>query len=242
MVARLTNKPRFSVIVPVLNEAQTIISLLRALHAQVSSQYEMVVVDGGSQDATSALVHEFQEKHPTCSLSLLESERGRARQMNVGAAHAKGDYLVFLHADSSIPPEFAKALEGLASEICWGRFDVRLDDERAIFKLIGRMINWRSGFTGIATGDQTIFVKRAVFEQIGGYPDQPLMEDVELSKRLRRREFPHRIKYPAMMTSARKWREEGVWRTIFLMWRLRAAYALGANPQDLVRRYYRGAN
>jgi rSAM/selenodomain-associated transferase 2 len=221
-----------SVIIPALNEARRLAPLLASLQA-LTPEPEVVVVDGGSADATVDVVRRFPQ------VKLIVAPRGRARQMNAGARVATGDILLFLHADTALPTgaleEVVAALRRPA--VVGGRFDVRFDSARPIFRLIAAMMNARSRVSGIATGDQAIFVRRPTFDTLGGYPDIPLMEDVEFSRRLKRQ---GRLACLALRvtTSARKWQQEGVARTILLMWALRFLYAAGVEPARLQRWYY----
>jgi rSAM/selenodomain-associated transferase 2 len=191
----------------------------------------VIVVDGGSSDATAALCAQWSDR-------LIQAPRGRARQMNAGAACAQGDVLLFLHADTRLPDGapglVARALDTGAH--AWGRFDVSIAGRSRWFPLIAALMNRRSRLTGIATGDQALFVRRETFHAVGGFPDQPLMEDVELSRRLRRLGRPACL-HARVLTSGRRWEQHGVWRTILLMWRLRFLYWLGASPDKLARAY-----
>jgi rSAM/selenodomain-associated transferase 2 len=219
-----------SIIVPVLDEAGGIESTLTALAPYRVRGCELIVVDGGSRDGTIALASPLADR-------ALKAPRGRAAQMNAGASVARGDVLLFLHADTKLP-ENADSLipDTLAlSGRVWGRFDVRFD-QNGIMPLIAIMMNLRSRLTGIATGDQAIFVARAAFESIGGFPVQPLMEDIALSSRLCRLSRPAFIR-ARVTTSARRWRKQGILRTVILMWRLRLAYFLGVDPARLARHY-----
>jgi rSAM/selenodomain-associated transferase 2 len=219
-----------SIVVPVRDEGAVIERLLAALQPARAAGHELIVVDGESTDDTRerAVLH--------CD-RLLVSPPGRARQMNAGARVAGGDWLWFVHADSGFPEGVMAALSRLsACKAGWGRFDVRLDDPAPVFRVIETAMNWRSRLTGMATGDQGIFVRRALFEQVGGFPEIPLMEDLALSKRLRRSGRPACLR-PPLHTSARRWRRYGVARTVLLMWRLRLAWFLGADPAVLARRY-----
>jgi rSAM/selenodomain-associated transferase 2 len=219
-----------SIIVPVLDEAAGIKATLADLAPYRRRGCELIVVDGGSRDGTLALASPLADR-------VLTAPCGRAAQMNAGAAIAHGDVLLFLHADTKLP-ENADALirEGLAqSDGIWGRFDICFD-HGGIMPLIAVMMNLRSRVTGIATGDQAIFVTRAAFDAIGGFPAQPLMEDIALSSRIRRIGRPAYIR-ARVTTSARRWRKQGILRTVFLMWRLRLAYFLGADPAHLARQY-----
>lgn len=219
-----------SVIVPALNEGGVIASLLEALQPLRAAGHELIVVDGGSRDDTCQRCNGLVDR-------LLESTPGRAAQMNAGAELARGDWLWFVHADSrlqGLPQTYAQAI--LDSPRPWGRFDVSLDGAERILRLVETGMNWRSRLTGIATGDQGIFVQRALFRQVGGFPALPLMEDIVLSRSLRRLARPATLRL-RLGTSARRWQRHGVWRTIFLMWRLRLAFFLGADPADLARVY-----
>jgi len=218
---------KLSIIIPTLNEASRIESLL----AQLSDEnVELIVVDGGSDDQTvqRASVH----------AKLIHSSAGRALQMNTGAAIASGDWLWFLHADTQLSQPLKTYVDEITqSSSLWGRFTVRLDDARFIFRVIERLMNARSCFTSVATGDQGLFVDRRLFDELGGYPELPLMEDVALSKRLRK-VMPVNCSALSLITSARRWQHRGVLKTIVLMWWLRLAYAVGVSPARL-RQWYR---
>ena len=222
---------RLSVVIPALEEAAGIAACLVPLQAWRAGGHEVIVADGGSADATA------ERARPLCD-RVIGAPRGRARQMNAGAALAQGEGLVFLHADTLLPSgaesEVAGALEGFA----WGRFDIAIDSPRPLLRTVSAMMNWRSRRTGIATGDQAIFVRAEAFRRIGGFPDIALMEDVAFSQRARALGPPACLDARAR-TSARRWERHGAWRTILLMWRLRAAYALGADPSRLAARYAR---
>jgi rSAM/selenodomain-associated transferase 2 len=218
--------PRLSIIVPVLNEAATIGPALAALAPLRSRGHEVVVVDGGSEDGTVSLAE------PACD-RLLVTPRGRALQMNAGAMAATGEALVFLHADTRLPDGADELVLAALAQRSWGRFDVRIASRRPLLALVACAINLRSRFTGIATGDQAMFVRRDAF---AGFPEMPLMEDIALSRMLRRRGPPACLR-ARVLTSARRWEAHGVLRTILLMWRLRLLYALGATPQRLARDY-----
>jgi len=221
---------RISIVLPVLNEAASLPRGLQDLQPWRQAGHEVVVVDGGSHDASVALARPLAD-------AVIQAPRGRASQMNAGARRAGGEVLLFLHADTRLPPDAAHSLvAGLRQGACWGRFDVRLSGERAMFRLIERLMNWRSRWSGIATGDQAIFMTRAAFEQVGGFPPIPLMEDIAISKRLKGLGRPLCLRGPAL-TSSRRWEQNGVWRTVLLMWRLRLAYFLGADPARLARQY-----
>jgi rSAM/selenodomain-associated transferase 2 len=222
--------PSLSVIIPARNEAQALPLLLDDLAALRAAGAELLLVDGGSQDATCALADGRVDQ-------VLHSPAGRAQQMNLGAAAARGDYLWFVHADTRLSePAINALLQALQQRPAWGYFDVRLSGPGLLLGLIGRMISWRSGLTGVASGDQGIFVSRDIFQAQNGYAQIPLMEDIELSRRLKRLSRP-RCLHPAILTCSRRWQQHGVWRTVLLMWCLRLAYYCGVSPEKLARRY-----
>jgi len=222
--------PWLSIIIPTLNEGATIARLLLSLQVARSAGVELVMVDGGSTDST------LSEAEGLVDLCLC-SKVGRARQQNAGAAVASAPLLWFIHADSELIGDECLRLLHLPQP-CWGRFDVRLSERNWRFRLIAGLMNWRSRLTGIATGDQGIFVSADLFRAVGGFPDQPLMEDVEISRRLRRHQRPICLR-TRITTSSRRWQTHGVWRTVMLMWLLRWRYFFGASPVDLHARYYR---
>ena len=224
---------RISIIVPALNEAAQIAATLEPLQALRTRGHEVIVVDGGSDDGTMGCAQ------PWCD-RVLTAARGRACQMNAGARAATGDVLWFLHADTQVSTAATDALLAtLARPDCiWGRFDVRLSGAHPLLRIVERMMSIRSRITGIATGDQGIFVRRNVFERIGAFPDIPLMEDIALSRRLKTYAAPACIRQH-LVTSSRRWERHGVLRTIVLMWRLRFAYWLGASPERLSTQYLR---
>ncbi len=223
--------PQLSIIVPVLNEALAIGAALDALRPLRERGAEVIVVDGGSADATVGLASPLADR-------VIAAPRGRAAQMNAGARASSGAILLFLHADTAMPEGAMPAiLSGLARERRdWGRFDVAISGSSPLLALVARLMNLRSRLTGIATGDQAIFVRRAAFEAAGAFPEIALMEDVALSTALKRRSRPLCLR-ERVVTSGRRWERHGALRTIFLMWRLRLAYALGADPRTLARRY-----
>jgi rSAM/selenodomain-associated transferase 2/rSAM/selenodomain-associated transferase 1 len=223
---------RLSIIVPALNEATQIAAMLAALQPLRAAGHEVIVADGGSRDATLALALPLADR-------VFVAPRGRARQMNAGATVAIGDVLLFLHADSLLPPASTNALlrEWPLAGRRWGRFDVAISGRPMMLGLVALLMNARSRLTGIATGDQGMFVERAVFDAVGGFPDQPLMEDVELSSRLKRDAGPPLCLPCRIFTSGRRWEQHGIWRTIVTMWRLRYAYWRGADAAQLAARY-----
>ncbi len=222
---------RLTIIMPVLNEASDIEAALQALQSLRARGHELIVVDGGSADATARLAAGAADR-------VIDAPRGRAHQMNAGAGVACGDVLLFLHADTRLPNDAgAIVVEALRqSGRCWGRFDVRIDSARPILRLVALMMNLRSRLTGICTGDQAIFVTAKAFTRVGGYPPLALMEDIALSSQLRRCSKPVALRATAV-TSARRWERNGVLRTIALMWWLRLRYFFGAAPAHLAEIY-----
>ena len=218
-----------SVIIPVLNEEKTIAA---TLHALIMLQpHEIIVVDGGSHDRSREICRQL-------GAQVLSSERGRARQMNYGARYATGDILLFLHADSQLPDSAFQDIAAALSDGCClgGRFDVELEGSHWMLKVVGALINYRSRATKVGTGDQAIFVRRAVFTQVGGYPDIPLMEDIALCRLLKRLGGIACLR-SRVVTSARRWESDGVWRTIFRMWTLKFLYLAGVSPVRLKQFY-----
>jgi rSAM/selenodomain-associated transferase 2 len=222
---------RLSIIVPVLDEAAGIADNLAQLTGLRRAGCEVIVVDGGSGDDTTG------RAAPWCD-RLISAPRGRAAQMNAGAAVARTGLLLFLHADTRLPPGALDAIEAATRDrsLAWGRFDVTLDSRRGSLRMVGAMMSLRSRLTGIATGDQALFMTRGAFEAVGGFPPIALMEDVAISGALKRLARPHCLRL-RVTTSARRWETRGVIATIVLMWRLRLAYFLGAAPEGLARRY-----
>lgn len=222
---------QISIIVPVLNEAAALPTLLEHLLPLARQGCEVLIVDGGSADGSSAIAE-------SAGFQVLYTPSGRARQMNAGAAQASGHTLLFLHADTQLPDAAValvnQALAGKAH--CWGRFDVRISGRHFMLRIVACMMNLRSRWSGIATGDQAMFVCRATFVAVGGFPDQELMEDIELSKRLRSLSRPACIAR-CVTTSGRRWETHGVWRTMVLMWRLRWDNWRGVSAQQLARTY-----
>lgn len=221
---------KISVVVPMLNERPELPELLEHLLALKRQSVDVLLVDGASQDGSATFARAL-------GFPVLDSVRGRARQMNAGAQATAGDALLFLHADTRLPSHaMTQMQEALARGAVWGRFDVCIEGNSPWLRLVALLMNVRSRWSGIATGDQAIFVTRAAFDTVGGFPDQPLMEDIELSKRLKRLGKPACLRGPAV-TSGRRWQARGVWRTILLMWRLRWAYWLGISAETLAERY-----
>ena len=220
-----------SIVMPVLDEAGLIVDALQALEPFRRRGAEVIVVDGGSRDGTIDLARPHAD-------AVIAASRGRATQMNAGASIAHGEALLFLHADTRLPPEAdRRVLEGLArSEHCWGRFDLAITGRSRWLPVVAAAINLRSRLTGIASGDQAMFVRRDAFMAAKKFPDIPLMEDIALARALKRVSPPLCLA-DRVTTSGRRWEQHGVWRTVVLMWRLRLAYYLGAEPTTLARRY-----
>jgi rSAM/selenodomain-associated transferase 2 len=220
-----------SIVIPVLDEEAEIVDALTALAPFRARAVEVIVADGGSRDRTADLAR------PLCD-RIIAAPRGRALQMNAGAAAARGKILIFLHADTRLPPD-ADRLVAVAiaqSGRDWGRFDVRIAGGHVLFPMISAAMNLRSRLTGIATGDQAIFVTRQAFAVAGAFPYIPLMEDIAFSRRLKGHGAPICLRHH-VLTSGRRWQKHGVLRTILLMWRLRLAFFLGADPEALAQRY-----
>jgi rSAM/selenodomain-associated transferase 2 len=222
---------KLSIIVPVLNEGEGIAATLDALADLRALGTEVIVVDGGSRDATIQRARLRADR-------VIPAPRGRALQMNAGAAKATGDVLLFLHADTRLPRDADHVLlNGLErSGRAWGRFNVKIESRSPLLILVGWLMGLRSRVTGIATGDQAIFVRRDAFQAAGGFPEIPLMEDIALCKRLKRVSAPLCLS-ERVITSGRRWEQNGVINTIVLMWRLRLAYFFGADPKELAEQY-----
>ena len=222
---------RLSVVMPVLNEAAGIQAALQALAPLAARGVQIVVADGGSADGTVALAQ-------AGAAQLVHAPRGRALQMNAGAQQATGEVLLFLHADTQLPPHADSLIEQAlaAGPQVWGRFDVRIDGRPKLLRVIAACMNLRSRWTGIATGDQAMFMTRAAFDAVGGFAAQPLMEDIAMSVRLLKLSRPACLRARAV-TSGRRWETRGVWSTLVLMWRLRFAYWRGAAPERLAKLY-----
>ena len=223
-------KPDLCIVMPVLDEGWRLISALRDLQRFRERGVRVVVVAGGSSDNTLQIARDHAD------LALL-APRGRAAQMNAGAAACPAQVLLFLHADTRLPDD-ADALvqRAMLASRPWGRFDVRLDSERLMMRVVEAAMNLRSRWTGIATWDQAMFVRHELFNAVGGFPDIPLMEDIAMSAALKQHGPPTCLR-ECVTTSARRWERHGVWHTIWLMWRLRAAYFLGADPARLAAEY-----
>ena len=217
---------KLSIVIPALNEAAFIGRTLAALAPLRARGHEVIVADGGSDDATRSLAAALADR-------IIVAPRGRARQMNAGAAAATGQALLFLHADTVLPDSPDQLIEKALKDKPWGRFDVEIDGASPLLCVVAFFMNQRSRLTGIATGDQAIFVRRSEFAE---FPDIALMEDVAFSKAMKQRSAPACLR-ARVRTSGRRWERRGILRTVLLMWRLRLAYFLGAAPDELARRY-----
>jgi len=218
-----------SIIIPVLNEENSIKELLQQLQAYRQQGHEVIVVDGGSHDNTRSVADLLSDK-------VISSEAGRALQMNNGATQSRHEILWFLHADTLISGNAIEQIQQALNKSDWGRFNVKLSGSHILFRIIETMMNVRSCVSGIATGDQGIFVKRKIFRQVNEYSNIPLMEDVDLSKKLKKLSKPVCLKY-TLITSSRRWEKNGISSTIFLMWKLRFLYWVGVSPEHLARQY-----
>lgn len=224
-------RQRLSVVLPTLNETAGIAPAVQALAPLIARGAQVIVADGGSTDETVACA-------AACGVQVMRAQRGRALQMNAGAQQASGEVLLFLHADTLLPPQAdVLVLQALAAGgPVWGRFDVRIAGRARLLPVIAALMNLRSRCTGIATGDQAMFITRAAFDAVGGFPAQPLMEDIEMSARLLKLSRPACLR-AQVVTSGRRWETRGVWRTVLLMWRLRLAYWCGVAPERLATLY-----
>jgi len=235
----LCDMGRLTIVIPVLDEAAIIAAALQALAPLRARGAEVIVVDGGSSDGTAALARPFADR-------VIAGRHNRGAALNAGAALGTGDVFIFLHVDTTLPDRADQIITTVLAcqssdrvyRCCWGRFDLRIAGRHPLLALVARMINWRSRLTGIATGDQAIFVTRKAFWSVGGFPDLPLMEDIAISRRLKRLCRPLCIATP-VITSGRRWEYHGVLQTIVLMWRLRLAYYFGVEPARLAMRYGR---
>jgi len=221
---------QLSIIIPTLNETRTITTTLISLQNLRLSGHEIILVDGGSTDDTLSLAEGLVDQ-------IISTKSGRAKQMNAGARHAWGDTLLFLHADTLLPDDGIVRISNALIKRKWGRFNIRLSGRHPLFRIIERMINWRSCISGIATGDQAIFLSKALFMELGGYADIPLMEDIEFSKRLKAYGRPACIHSP-VITSSRRWETKGIIKTVIQMWRLRWAFYRGVSAEQLAQEYY----
>ena len=237
--ARPTQDPMpasIAIILPTLNEERVLPRTL--LYLRQFQFTEVIIVDGGSHDQTVSIARGQLGGLSRQPAHVIESDRGRAAQMNAGAGAVRSDVLLFLHADTHLPPEAKHEIERVMDDPKYvgGRFDVQFEDDRGWAWVISHMMNWRSRWSGIATGDQALFVRRSVFHDLDGFADVPLMEDVEFTQRLKRVGAVAALR-PKVTTSFRRWEQQGVLRTILQMWLLRLLYWIGVNPQTLHRLY-----
>lgn len=215
-------------------ESASIVATLEALQPLRAAGHELIVVDAGSTDGMAKLAQPLADR-------VVQSEKGRGAQMNIGASvvrpGAKNNVLLFLHADTRLPSSVLIEINRFVlSDKAWGRFDVRLSGRGVMFRVVAWFMNWRSRLSGVCTGDQALFVRREVFEALGGFEPLPIMEDIEFSRRLRLISQPFCIREP-VTTDSRRWEQGGVWRTILLMWRLRWRYWRGESPENLAHAY-----
>lgn len=225
-----TLTPELSIIVPILNEIELLPELLAHLLHWQRRGCEVMLVDGGSEDGSADVAE-------VIGFRVIRSARGRAAQMNAGAAQAKGTVMLFLHADTRLPDDSLEHIFNALKKHRWGRFNVHISGDALMLRVIAFFINMRSRITGIATGDQAIFVERTLFEKVGGFVEQPLMEDIELSTQLRKINSPACL-FVKVTTSGRRWQTHGICRTVLLMWRLRWAYWRGVPAEQLAKEYH----
>lgn len=239
----ITENSSVSIVIPILSEADNLSSLVNNITELNPAPQHVIFVDGGSKDCSidvaNTLIERLRaDKHSAIKWKIISSAAGRATQMNIGAALATEDILLFLHADTQLPNDAIDDIIRAMTHAEWGRFDVRLDSPNLMLEIVSRMMNGRSRLTGIATGDQAIFIKSSLFKRIGGYAQQPLMEDIELCKRLKSMAKPACLT-SKVITSARRWQLHGTWRTIWLMWHLRFDYWRGVSADNIKQRYYK---
>lgn len=225
--ARLS-PPILSIIVPVYNEARCLAHYIPYFYSLIDARLELIFVDGGSTDTTVAQLERE-------TFRLLHAGRGRAKQMNCGAAAARADTLLFLHVDTQLPRNFSAVIDKLTRAV-WGYFPVLLNNPGFAYRLVSHGINFRSRMFGVATGDQAMFMKKSVFVSLGGFPELPLMEDIAMSRRLKKRYLPLMME-DKVTTSARRWETHGVVYTVFFMWFLQLAYKCGVSPHTIARWY-----
>ena len=232
-----------SIIVPILNEANNLPHLFTHIAGLNPSLQQIILVDGGSNDDSFEWAQKFiadlnNSNQSAINWQVVKSQADRARQMNKGASLATSDILLFLHADTELPTHAVADIQTAMQKSEWGRFNVKLNSRQPMLWVVSHMINLRSRLTSIATGDQAIFITRKLFEQVGGYPQQALMEDVELCKQLKAKSKPACLK-TKVITSARRWEQHGTCRTILLMWQLRFDYWRGVSADNIKARYYK---
>ena len=219
-----------TIVIPTLNEEAEIQACLMRLQGQREEGFEVIVVDGGSNDRTPQLVEGLCDQ-------FISTRKGRAAQMNAGAMKAKGEFIFFLHVDTQLPEKFPEPISAIAADtFCWGRFDVKLSGEHWSFRVIESMMNLRSRLTGIATGDQLVFISRKLFREVDGFPEIALMEDIAMSQKLKKISSPMCLRQK-VLTSSRRWEKHGIINTILKMWWLRLSYFMGVDPVRLARQY-----
>ena len=221
---------KLSIIIPTLNEAESIIQTLTPLQSLRQAGHEVWVVDGGSTDNTQIITR------PLCN-GVIQSRKGRAIQMHAGANHACNEILLFLHADTRLPDKLPSLFQRFEQQrYFWGHFRLQLSNTAYFYRVLAFFINQRTRLSQIATGDQCIFISRSLYQTIGGYPQIPLMEDIAISKRLKKYTPPICL-IPPVVTSSRRWEKHGRVKTILIMWLLRGLYAIGISPKYLARWY-----
>lgn len=220
--------PTISVVIPILNEARILEKTLDQLQSELGD-HELIIVDGGSTDSSVRIAEKYGK--------VVLSACGRAKQLNTGAAAATGDILIFLHADIWLEPgAFAAVATALASGYVGGGFRQKIDGKRVLYRLIEIAGNIRGRYLNVFYGDSGIFLARTDFEKIGGFPDVPILEEMEFSKRLRQLGKPTLLT-PCIHISARRWEASGIVRTTLNNWLITALYFLGASPEKLARLY-----
>jgi len=219
-----------TIVIPTLNEEAEIEACLIRLQGLREEGFEVIVVDGGSIDKTAQLIEGLCDQY-------ISARGGRSAQMNAGARKAKGKFIFFLHVDTQLPENFSELIPTIKTDTyCWGRFDVKLSGKHWSFRIIESMINLRSRLTGIATGDQVMFVSQKLFREVGGFPEIALMEDIAMSRMLKNICSPLCLRQK-VLTSSRRWEKHGIASTILKMWWLRFSYYIGVDPVRLARQY-----
>jgi len=219
-----------TIVIPTLNEEAEIHACLMKLQRLREEGFEVIVVDGGSFDKTPQLLEGLCDQ-------FISTRQGRAGQMNAGARQARGEFIFFLHVDTQLPDKFSEVIISIeADRFCWGRFDVTLSGKHWSFRIIESMMNLRSRLTGIATGDQVIFVSKKLYQEVDGFPEIALMEDIVMSRSLKNISSPLCLRHK-VLTSSRRWEKHGIISTIFKMWWLRFSYCIGIDPIKLARQY-----
>jgi rSAM/selenodomain-associated transferase 2 len=225
----LPDSPQLSIIIPVLNEAGCLDQGLARLFTLqwVTDHAEVIISDGGSKDDSLDIASRYPCK-------IVHSNAGRATQMNTASKSAQGKYLLFLHADSDLPEDFYRFIEADAK---WGFYRLRLSNDAYVYRIIEAAINLRTRVSRVAGGDQGLYFERHFFESLNAYPQIPLMEDIAICKTARRLAKPF-VSVATISSSGRRWQDQGVVKTVLLMWALRLGYWLGVDPRRLHKIYY----